>query len=122
VVCYYTNWAQYVKDEGKFVAEDIDPNLCTHIIFSFAKLNAAYELEPLEWNDGPLEWSKGMYERTLDLKLQNPNLKIMIAVGGWNAGSGPFSNMVTDTALRQKFISTSLAFLKKHKFDGLDLE
>ncbi len=35
---------------------------------------------------------------------------------------GPFSDMVTDVKLRQKFVSTSVTFLKKHKFDGLDLE
>ena len=33
LVCYYTNWSQYRPKEGKFVPEDIDPFLCTHIIY-----------------------------------------------------------------------------------------
>jgi len=37
-VCYYTNWAQYRPAPMKFFPEDVDPFLCTHIIYSFAKL------------------------------------------------------------------------------------
>jgi len=37
-VCYYTNWAQYRPKPMKFFPEDVDPFLCTHIIYSFAKL------------------------------------------------------------------------------------
>jgi chitinase len=39
-------------------------------------------LAPYEWNDQSTEWSKGMYERTTDLKRLNPNLKVLLAVGG----------------------------------------
>ena len=35
VVCYYTNWSQYRPKKGKFLPEDIDPHLCTHVIFAF---------------------------------------------------------------------------------------
>ena len=58
----------------------------------------------------------------MDKKIENPNLKVLIAVGGWTAGSVPFSTMVTSISLRQKFVKTSVEFLKKYKFDGLDLE
>ena len=37
-VCYYTNWAQYRPAGGKYFPEDIDPFLCTHVIYSFAKI------------------------------------------------------------------------------------
>lgn len=56
--CYYTNWSQYRGDGGKFFPENIDPNLCTHIIFAFAKVERD-SLEPYEWNDEDSEWSKG---------------------------------------------------------------
>jgi chitinase len=35
IVCYYTNWSQYRPKHGKFLPEDIEPDLCTHIIFAF---------------------------------------------------------------------------------------
>jgi chitinase len=120
VVCYYTNWAQYRQAEGKFFPENIDPNLCTHVIYSFATMTAS-QLDSFEWNDKSTDWSKGMYERTTDLKKVNPSLKVMLAVGGLYLGSGPFSDMVTDQALRQKFVNTSVDYLTLHNFDGLDL-
>jgi hypothetical protein len=39
-------------------------------------------LESFEWNDKDTEWSKGMYQRVINLKVKNPSLRVMIAVGG----------------------------------------
>lgn len=50
-------------------------------MYSFAKV-VGNNLAAYEWNDESTDWSKGMYERTMDLKKQNPNLKILLAVGG----------------------------------------
>lgn len=82
IVCYYTNWAQYRPKPGSFFPDNVDPKLCTHIIFAFAKLNDLYELQSFEWNDESTPWSKGMYERIVDLKEANRDLKVLIAVGG----------------------------------------
>jgi chitinase len=37
-------------------------------------------------------------------------------------GSTEFSAMVHDSNLRSKFVRTAIDFLKKNKFDGLDLD
>jgi chitinase len=39
LVCYFTNWAWYRSEKGKFVPEDIDEKLCTHIVYGFAILD-----------------------------------------------------------------------------------
>ena len=58
----------------------------------------------------------------LDLKKVNPDLKIMIAVGGWNAGIARFQKMSSTAANRKKFIDSSLAFMENHNLDGFDLD
>ena len=41
VVCYWGTWANYRPEAGKFTPEDVDPSLCTHLIYSFAGLEQA---------------------------------------------------------------------------------
>ena len=40
VVCYWGTWSNYRPNAGKFTPESINPKLCTHIIYSFAGLEA----------------------------------------------------------------------------------
>lgn len=55
------------------------------------------------------------------LKLKNPNLKTLLAVGGWNMGSLPFSSVVATNDTRQVFVSSTINFLRSRGFDGLDI-
>ncbi|KAI0213288.1 Acidic mammalian chitinase [Lamellibrachia satsuma] len=121
VVCYYTNWSQYRPPGGKFVPEDIDVTLCTHIVYAFAKLEDGV-LAPTEWNDETTPWSKGMYERVTDLKQNKTSLKVLLAVGGWNMGSADFTKMVSTAEARSQFVEHAIGFLRKRHFDGLDLD
>jgi GH18 family chitinase len=50
VMCYYTNWSGYRSGDGRFSIQDIDPNLCTHIIYSFASVRGN-DLGTTEGND-----------------------------------------------------------------------
>ncbi len=62
-----------------------------------------------------------MYTRTMDLKKSN-NVKVLLAVGGWNFGSGLFSDMVANEDLRKGFVQQATQFIRDHKFDGLDID
>ena len=42
-----------------------------------------------EWNDDK------MYPRMMALKKINPDLKVLLAVGGWNHENGPKSKLTT---------------------------
>ena len=39
VACYYTNWAVYRPGAGSFDIFDIEPSLCSHLIYSFMGLD-----------------------------------------------------------------------------------
>jgi len=123
--CYYTNWTQYRPGAGQFFPEDMPANLCTHIFFSFAYVeqgSAGWGLRPFEWNDQDESWMDGLYTRTNALKRSNPNLKVLLAVGGWNHGNTPFSDMAATEQGRQQFARNALKYVKDHDFDGLDMD
>ncbi|KAK7113238.1 hypothetical protein V1264_012567 [Littorina saxatilis] len=120
-VCYYTNWSQYRPGAGRYVPENVDPSLCTHYIYAFATLQGN-NIKAFEWNDESTAWSKGMYERFMALKQKNPAMKVLLAVGGWNMASGPFTNMVATQQSRGQFIQSATSFLRKNGFDGLDVD
>lgn len=115
IVCYLTNWSQKRPGAGKFDPEFIDPFLCTHIIYAFAGLKDN-KLVPTEDTD-----TGGMYQKTVALKEKNPNLKVLLAVGGWMVGPNPFKELTENVYRQTLFTFSAVEFLRTHKFDGLDL-
>lgn len=84
IVCYLGSWSVYRPSLAKFTPENINPFLCTHIIYAFAGLSSKYELRPFDsYND----ITQGGYRKFTSLKDYNKQLKTLIAVGGWNEGS-----------------------------------
>ncbi|XP_046990556.1 probable chitinase 10 [Schistocerca americana] len=121
VVCYYTNWSQYRTAHGKFLPEDITPDLCTHIIYAFGWLKKG-KLTSFEGNDETKDGKVGLYERVMALKKANPKLKVLLALGGWSFGTQKFKAMSETRYTRQTFIYSAIPYLRKHDFDGLDMD
>jgi chitinase len=55
------------------------------------------------------------------LKKINPDLKIMISIGGWT-WSGNFSDAVLSDTSRQAFAASALAIVQKYNLDGVDID
>lgn len=123
LLCYYGTWAVYRPGNGKFDVENIDPHVCTHIVYSFAGLGPDNRIKVLDaWNDLPDNWGKNAFGRFVGLKKRNPNLKALLAIGGWNEGSLKYSNMAATVQSRRIFIDSVVQMLSKYGFDGLDLD
>nr|XP_037268022.1 chitinase-3-like protein 1 isoform X2 [Rhipicephalus microplus] len=120
--CYWGTWSHYRSGAGKFSVGQIDPSLCTHLVYAFAKLEngviAAFDAY-LDLKDN---YGLGMYEKVNKLKVAHPHLKTLLAIGGWNEGSIKYSQMASTPEGRQRFALSVLSFLDKHGFDGLDLD
>ena len=55
-------------------------------------------------------------------KSENPNLKISLAVGGWNFGTAKMTSMLATKENRTEFVESSIEYLRSRDFDGLDLD
>ncbi|XP_071370840.1 chitinase, acidic.1 [Centroberyx affinis] len=116
LVCHMTNWAQYRPAGGKFVPANIDPFLCTHVIYALATINSFNQITPIEWND------EEQYNSLNSLKNINPALRTLLSVGGTVNGLSPFIAMVARPESRVAFIKSAISYLRSHNFDGLNLD
>ena len=89
IMCYFGSWSTYRWASGHFDVEDIDPFLCTHLVFGFAGLDPdSYTIRALDpYNELEDNWGRGAYKRFTNLKSINPNLVTLLAIGGWNEGN-----------------------------------
>src|SRR5690606_34623164 len=53
-------------------------------------------------------------------KERNPDLKVMIAIGGW--GADGFSDMALTPESRAKFIASAKTFIQTYGLDGMDMD
>jgi chitinase len=100
---------------GLVNADSIDVRKLTHINYAFVNIkdNAA-------WLENEATDTVNFRKLNL-LKRINPDLKILISIGGWS-WSDKFSDAVLTEASRKKFAQTSVAIIKKYKLDGVDID
>lgn len=119
VVCYFTNWAWYRPGAGKYLPDDIDIDLCTHIVYGFAVLDS--ETLTIKTHDSWADIDNKFYTRVSGLKTKG--IKVTLALGGWNDSLGDkYSKLVRDANARRRFVKHSVEFVEKYGFQGLDLD
>lgn len=112
ISCYYNPPSNF-SDRSELLPDAIHPHLCTHINVAFAEVvNKTIHLS---------DNLKKTVKDILQLKKINPNLKILLSIGGAGERNG-FSEMIIDHASRKIFIKSIKAFLKEFKLDGVDLD
>lgn len=100
--------------------DDIPGDKCTHIIYSFIGMDpSSYSLVPI---DRRFDLEQKGFERFAALKQKYPDVKLMLAVGGWAEGGQKYSEMVSTAERRKEFIRTVMGVIDRFKFDGFDLD
>jgi len=95
------------------VPGDVAAEKLTHINYAFATIKDGLMVEG--YAGDPENF------RTLNkLKERNPKLKILVSVG-WTWYGG-FSDMALTLQSRKRFIDSAVAFLGRHRLDGLDVD
>ncbi|EAT34366.1 AAEL013385-PA [Aedes aegypti] len=120
VICNLASWSVYREGEGAFNISYIIPSYCTHIVYTFAGLNLGGGIDSLDYHND-INVHKG-YQRIIELKEENPCLKVLLAIGGWNEGSEKYSLMAEAEETREAFADSALRFLAHFGFDGLDVD
>lgn len=119
LVCYFTNWAWYRRGIGKYTPDNIDTDLCTHIVYGFAVLD--YTELTIRTHDAWADIDNNFYERVS--KLKEKGVTVSLALGGWNDSQGDkYSRLVRSAASRAKFVKQAVEFIERFGFGGLDLD
>ncbi|KAI9730799.1 MAG: hypothetical protein M1818_008079 [Claussenomyces sp. TS43310] len=102
--------------------EDLNLAGFTHVNFAFAFFDPnTFQIAPMDSHSATL------YNRFTATKENYSGLQTWISVGGWSfTDPGPtrqaFSNMASNAANRQKFISGAVSFMHTYGFDGMDID
>ncbi|KAJ8731056.1 hypothetical protein PYW08_002469 [Mythimna loreyi] len=111
ISCYYNFPSEQAVNQ--LMPSDIHPHLCTHINMAFARvLKNEIKLEDYQYTT-LLEIVK--------LKQKNPDLKILLSVGGAKNDNG-FPDMVLNHKSRKQFIKSIKDLLRNYNLDGIDLD
>jgi chitinase len=107
IVGYYAGW----KPESSVAPDEVT---VVNYAFAYVAPDGALVL------DGP-PTEAATLARLVALKAGNPDLRLMVSVGGWTR-SNRFSDMAADPVLRAAFVDSALVFLRNERFDGIDID
>jgi len=136
IVTYYTSWSVF---ERNFMPEDLDVSQISHINYAFSDLcwkgfssggipcqNPEIPLQKDYVFDGEMIIGDGdvdldNFARLNARKADNPNLKLLVSVGGWS-WSDHFSRVAMNEETRRAFANSVVDFLREYDLDGLDVD
>jgi chitinase len=101
VVCYAPNWL------SPSWAATVDTSLCTMYLIAFGVLS-----------NGKID---GSQLNGLEA-LKTPTNKLLLSLGGWNAGPSYFTDVASTPEKRIAFAENVKSFLVEKKLDGIDID
>lgn len=101
--------------DGRFTVENIDPYMCTHLVYVAATFDGIANVYMNKSKDERDPTVVGFVQ----LKQKNPHLKTMVSMGSWLDSD----NAIFDKNLHNfdKFAQSASIFLDYYGLDGLDI-
>lgn len=112
IVGYVAGWKTI--NPKKIPAEKL-----THLNYAFAHVDSMGLLAPMSPEHATRDSLNFLALQSL--KQRNPNLKILVSIGGWTHSKG-FSEAVSSPQGIQKLTQSGIEYLIKHQLDGLDFD
>lgn len=127
-VGYYLSYSIYLEPDPYLVTE-IPINELTHLVYSYAGISAQGQCESLdEWADEGFRYPgdtnerlRGNFKQLLALKEANPQLRLLLGLGGWE-DSNRFSEVARDDD-RVRFVTSCMTYMRQESlFDGFMID
>uniref|UniRef100_A0A0P0BUL1 chitinase n=1 Tax=Hypocrella siamensis TaxID=696354 RepID=A0A0P0BUL1_9HYPO len=126
VVAYYEGWSA-TRSCHTFPPSALPIQALTHVNLAFAYI------QPETFKITPMDSSvpESVYLQTASvrgLKIQNPDLKVFVSIGGWTFSDNDtstqpvFGDVAKSQANREAFASNLITFMREYGFDGVDLD
>lgn len=111
----------YVTKTTSGFAEDVPQNYAAHMM---------YDGTVFTWMAKDGTDDQTVFKEIMDLKKENPDMKSLLAFGGWTFTEGTtatyFTTMMNDPDLRGKFMDSAVALAQpkdgSYKFDGIEID
>ncbi|MGL4345396.1 MAG: glycosyl hydrolase family 18 protein, partial [Cellulosilyticaceae bacterium] len=130
-VMYYGDWSVW-GGQGNFYPQHMAADQLTHLNFAFLDFDAQGNLiftdkgaaaeNPL--GQAGITWgdvNAGILPALVELRAQNPNLKIGVSIGGWSK-SGDFTAMASNLTARTNFVENVMKFVEYTQMDFVDID
>ncbi|MEX2564893.1 MAG: glycoside hydrolase family 18 protein [Cyclobacteriaceae bacterium] len=104
----------YYVPEKAYKPDELPVEKLTHIIYSFTNVIDG----EMKFRNPEVAGPK--LKALVRQKERNPDLKVMIACGGW--GADGFSDMALTDEGRSKFINSASDFIAEYELDGMDMD
>ncbi len=134
---YFVEWGVYEKE---YLPADLPAELLSHVVYAFLAVSdddgdgwlecavadpwAALE-KPLErWvpgTDPDAGEDRGTLNQLRVLKRAWPHLRLVVSIGGWG-GSDDLPGIAASAEARSRFAASCVELMRRHGFDGLDLD
>ncbi|OQV15813.1 Acidic mammalian chitinase [Hypsibius exemplaris] len=138
--CYFSSWSIYRPGKAHFLPRHIDPSLCTILYYAFAEIKLdtpsssgtsnirtratqSFGFLTKAGSSPYTNASVSVMDTASQLKFlkrKNPNLKLILSIGGWGTAS-TITSIASSADLRRLFIPSLIRTIREIGYDGLDI-